>query len=71
MTVDATVSADLAVTTRLDGRAGPQLEYIEVGNALPDLGAQNINLYMGANKAAPVEALGDYLREGMSALRAA
>lgn len=71
MTVDATVSADLAVTTRLDGHAGPQLEYIEVGNALPDLGAQNINLYMGANKAAPVEALGDYLREGMSALRAA
>jgi DNA-binding transcriptional LysR family regulator len=71
MTVDATVSADLAVTTRLDGHAGPQLEYIDVGNALPDLGAQNINLYMGAGKSGPVEALGEYLREGMAALRAA
>ncbi|WP_101068793.1 LysR family transcriptional regulator [Roseovarius salinarum] len=46
-TVEATVSADLAVTSMLEGHAPPHLEQIAPGEGLPDLGHQKINMYGG------------------------
>ncbi|PYG28257.1 LysR family transcriptional regulator [Pelagimonas varians] len=66
--VDATVSADLAVTVKLEGHAPPYLEPIDGGNALPDLGTQRINLYAGSGKKQLVDTLSDYLRQGMAAV---
>lgn len=68
MTVDATISADLAVTARLQGHAPAFVEYIE-DDALPELGTQYINLYAGNGKTAITGVLCDYIREGMTALR--
>lgn len=66
-TIDATVSADLAVTARLEGHAAPYMEEIPIG-VLPDLGMQKINLYAGNTKGAMAEAMCDYIRQGMAAL---
>ncbi|MEM6466166.1 MAG: LysR family transcriptional regulator [Pseudomonadota bacterium] len=44
-TIDATVSADLAVHANLDGAGTPYLERISHGGALPDLPVFYINLY--------------------------
>lgn len=49
-TIEATVSADLAVHTMIDGMKPPHLIQIDHGGALPDLPVQMINLY-GANAA--------------------
>ncbi|SEG21881.1 LysR family transcriptional regulator [Jhaorihella thermophila] len=64
-TIEATVSADLAVHVVLEGTEPPQLERIDHGGALPELPAHFINLY-GAEAAAskPVEDLVDLLRDG-------
>jgi DNA-binding transcriptional LysR family regulator len=43
--VEATVSADLAVTAMLEGTAPRDLEPIPHGAGLPDLGLQKINMY--------------------------
>lgn len=67
-TIEATVSADLAVTSSLEGHAGPQLDCIDAAGALPDLGVQQINMYVGRGKSAPVAALVDALRQGFAAL---
>lgn len=67
-TVDATVSADLAVTVKLEGHARPYLEQIDGSNSLPDLGTQRINLYKGTGKTQLVETLSEYLRQGMTAV---
>ena len=67
MTVDATVSADLAITARLQGHVPPIMQYIEEG-ALPDLGAQKINMYRGSGKSGVADALCDDIRAGMLAL---
>jgi len=45
--IEATVSADLAVTTILEGSASPHLEMIGHGGALPELGTKKINMYGG------------------------
>ncbi|KUF12079.1 LysR family transcriptional regulator [Pseudoponticoccus marisrubri] len=66
-TVDATVSADMAVTARLEGHCAPYLETLETG-LLPDLGTQKINLYKGNGKTALVDTLCDYIREGIATL---
>lgn len=66
-TIDATVSADMAVTARLEGHAPSYLETIDIGR-LPDLGTQKINLYCGKGKTALVEAVADYIRQGMAVL---
>jgi len=47
-TIEATVSADLAVTSILEGHAPPHMEMIAHGAGLPELGRQKINIY-GAN----------------------
>ncbi len=65
-TVDATVSADLAVTVKLEGHAPPYLEQIDGSNTLPDLGTQRINLYAGTGKTQLVDTLKTYLRQGMA-----
>jgi DNA-binding transcriptional LysR family regulator len=44
-TIEATVSADLAVHTMIEGTEPPHLDRIEHGGALPDLPTQRINLY--------------------------
>ncbi|MBP0481719.1 LysR family transcriptional regulator [Sagittula salina] len=68
MTVDATISADLAITARLFGQAPAFVEYIE-DEALPDLGSQFINLYAGNGKAGLTQVLCEYIRQSMAAPR--
>lgn len=45
-TIEASVSADLAVHTTLEGMEPPYVERIQHGGALPDLTTQQINLYV-------------------------
>ncbi|QPM90982.1 LysR family transcriptional regulator [Pseudooceanicola algae] len=45
-TVEATVSADLALTTMIEGTAPAQLCEVQHGGALPDLGMQRISMYV-------------------------
>jgi DNA-binding transcriptional LysR family regulator len=44
-TVEATVAADLAIQTMIDGTEPPHLAQIDHGGGLPDLPVQMINLY--------------------------
>ncbi|WP_425098821.1 LysR family transcriptional regulator [Tropicibacter sp. S64] len=71
-TVEASVSADLAVTSSLEGHAADYLEYIDPG-ILPDQGVQKINLYgyAGSGNAGLVETMKSYLRQGFASLGAA
>ena len=48
-TIEATVSADLAVHTMIEGTEPPHLDRIDHGGALPELPAHRINLY-GASR---------------------
>ena len=67
--IQATVSADLAVTTILEGSAG-HLEMVPLGG-LPDLGTQRINMYGDAATMNPlVSALAATLRQGFAPLAA-
>lgn len=62
-TIEATVSADLAIHAVLEGTEPPHLQRIEHGGALPDLAVQKINLY-GADAGNPIaEALAELLRQ--------
>ncbi len=66
-TVEATVSADLAVGVLLEGTLPPQHEPIDHGNLLPELPSQNINLYGGlAPKSQLVGELADLVRQMFS-----
>lgn len=47
-TIEATVSADLAVHTMIEGTKPPHLDRIDHGGSLPALPAQRINLYGAA-----------------------
>ncbi|MEM9637048.1 MAG: LysR family transcriptional regulator [Pseudomonadota bacterium] len=66
-TIEATVSADLAVHTMIEGTEPPHLERIEHGGALPDLPHQLINLY-GAQSTKGIvhDTLADFLRRAIS-----
>lgn len=66
-TIDATVSADLAVTARLEGHSASYLVPIE-GCGLPELGLQKINMYVGNGLPAITQALCNDIRQSMSAL---
>ncbi|MEM9709642.1 MAG: LysR family transcriptional regulator [Pseudomonadota bacterium] len=44
-TIEASVSADLAITIQLQGTETPQVAAIPHGGALPDLGSTRINMY--------------------------
>ena len=62
-TIEATVSADLAVHTVLRGMQPPHLEEIDHGGALPDLPVQNINLYAGTRGEMIRDSMADALRK--------
>ncbi|MGB7241886.1 MAG: LysR family transcriptional regulator [Sulfitobacter sp.] len=62
-TIEATVSADLAIHAMIEGTEPPHLERIDHNGTLPDLPMQFINLY-GADTSRGVvhDALADFLR---------
>lgn len=53
-TVEASVSADLAVHTVVEGALPPYVERIQHGGALPDLASTRINLYVSDLSSGPV-----------------
>ncbi|MDT0682826.1 LysR family transcriptional regulator [Roseicyclus sp. F158] len=62
--IEATVSADLAITADLEGTAPPFLERIPHGGALPELRSYHINLYVSEVIRGKAElALADLVRE--------
>ncbi|WP_300015714.1 LysR family transcriptional regulator [uncultured Roseobacter sp.] len=66
-TIEATVSADLAVHTMIEGTEPPHLERIDHGGALPELPHQLINLYGAQTKKSVVhDTLADLLRRAFS-----
>lgn len=68
-TIEATVAADLAVHTMIDGTVPPYLHLIEHGGALPDLPAQRINLYgAGSTGGEILDSLAVLLRRAFTAL---
>ncbi|TCO70898.1 LysR family transcriptional regulator [Rhodovulum euryhalinum] len=63
-TVEASVSADLAVHTVVDGMLPPYVEPIQHGGALPELARTKINLYVSDLSSAPVVGeLADLIRQ--------
>ncbi|NNU81406.1 LysR family transcriptional regulator [Halovulum dunhuangense] len=63
-TVDAVVSADLAIHANLAGNAVPHLEIIDHGGALPELPVVAINMYTSTNGEAPLaDAVAKFVRE--------
>ncbi len=53
-TIEASVSADLAVTTAISGSEAPYVERIQHGGALPELTSMNINVYKSGVRGGPV-----------------
>ncbi|PZR01011.1 MAG: LysR family transcriptional regulator [Cereibacter sphaeroides] len=67
-TIEASVSADLAVHTVLSGSEGPHLERIQHGGALPELQRKRINLYVADPAHSPVvDALAGLIRRAYAA----
>ncbi len=67
-TVEATVSADLAILAQLEGSAIGELQPIQHGGALPELGSNCINLYLNEAKSSEVlDALADLVRRSYRA----
>ena len=70
-TIEASVSADLAVHTVLAGCEGPYLERIAHGGALPELQSKKINMYLADPAPGPVVgALADLIRRAYALRRA-
>ena len=70
--IEATVSADLAVTTILEGSAPRHLELVPASANLPDLGTQKINMYGGRTpRNELVEQLAAMVRSGFCATEVA
>lgn len=66
-TIEATVSADLAIHTMIEGTEPPHLVRIDHGGALPELPEQMINLYCGPGNAGVVrDALAGLLRRAFT-----
>ena len=71
-TVEATVSADLAIHAMLDCAVSPYLERIGHGGTLPDLPSTRINMYRATQaRGALVDALEDMLRDSYGRMAAA
>ena len=66
-TIEATVSADLAINTMIAGTEPAHLEQIPHGGSLPELPIQMINLYTTPTQTPPVADLTDMLRRGFTA----
>ena len=67
--VEALISADLAVGALLEDSVPPHLEAIQSGGALPDLGIQRINMYGADSRKEVLGELADMLRQGFAASR--
>ena len=68
-TIEASVSADLAVHTVLEGMEPPYVERIQHGGALPDLTTKQINLYVSdLAKGRVVDDLAGYVRQAFANL---
>jgi DNA-binding transcriptional LysR family regulator len=68
-TIEATVSADLAIHAMLDGTEAAHLEQIDSGGVLPELPAHMINLYGGEpGRDAIIEALAQLVRQNFRML---
>ncbi|MFX0544247.1 LysR family transcriptional regulator [Roseovarius sp. S1116L3] len=66
--IEATISADLAVTAMLEGTAPHLLEAVPQAAGLPDLGMQKINIYGGATpRTELVTQLAAVVRQGFGA----
>lgn len=66
-TIEASVSADLAVHALLEGTCPAYMEYIHHGGALPDLQVKKINLYGADGDSAPPHvALAEHIRAGFA-----
>ncbi|MEO1139070.1 MAG: LysR family transcriptional regulator [Pseudomonadota bacterium] len=65
--VEALISADLAVGALLESSIPPHQEAINASNALPDLGVQQINLYGAQGRDEVGAQLADLLRQGYRA----
>ncbi len=67
-TIEASVSADLAVHAMLEGTAPHHSEVVQHGGALPELASTNINLYMAdPAKGQMADDLADFIRQAFSA----
>jgi DNA-binding transcriptional LysR family regulator len=67
-TIEATVSADLAITTMLEGTEPPHLALLPLNAGLPTLDSQKINLYAAGGKSDLVDPLRDMLRQGFTTI---
>ena len=66
-TIEATVSADLAIHTMIEGTEPPHLERIDHNSVLPDLPMQQINLYGATARSGVIrDSLADFLRRAFS-----
>ncbi|MGM0586585.1 MAG: LysR substrate-binding domain-containing protein, partial [Pseudomonadota bacterium] len=71
-TIEASVSADLAVHAAIETAVAPRLEAIRHGGALPELPLKRINLYTAEGGDHPLTArLADYVREAYGVREAA
>jgi DNA-binding transcriptional LysR family regulator len=67
-TIEASVSADLAVHAMLEGTAAPHCEVVQHGGALPELTSTHINLYVAdPAKGQMVDDLAQLVRQAFSA----
>ncbi len=67
--VEALVSADLAVGALLEDSIPPHLEAISPGGALPDLGVQKINMYGADSRKEVLADLAEMVRQGFAAAK--
>lgn len=65
--VEALISADLAVGAILEDSMPPHLEAISTGGALPDLGVQQINLYGSTDRDEVLTQMADMIRQAFCA----
>jgi len=69
--VEALISADLAVGALLEESMPPHLEAIATGGALPELGVQQINMYGSTDRSEVLAQLADMIRQGFCAAQPA
>lgn len=63
-TIEASVSADLAVHSVLDGMEAPHLEQVRHGGDLPDLGSKKVNMFVSELATSKVaQDLAEFLRQ--------
>ncbi len=68
-TIEASVSADLAIHTVLEGMEPPYVEKIQHGGALPDLTTKQINLYVSdLAKGQAVDDMAEFVRQAYQGL---